>query len=105
MADHRTRQTPLQPQQAAKTRPERRSDHRVRLAGDVRLILHSPAGITTRLGQLIDVSENGCALRLYKPVAVGAVAQIDFRTKSFRLSLPAKVRWCRDDTHSFRVGC
>ena len=87
------------------TRPERRGDQRVRLAGNVRLLLHSPTGIATRIGQVIDLSENGCALRLYKPVAVNQIVQVELRVKGSLLSLPAAVRWVRNDVHSFRVGC
>ena len=84
---------------------EQRAHERVRVGGSVRLLLDTPTGIAIRVGQIIDLSEGGCAVRVYKRVSEGDSGQIHMEVGGGTLSLPVVVRWARDDNHSWRVGC
>jgi PilZ domain-containing protein len=96
---------PFQYEATTQRGAEQRAHERVRVGGSVRLLLDTPTGITTRVGQIIDLSEGGCAVRVYKRVSAGDSGQIQMEVGGGTLSLPVVVRWARDDNHSWRVGC
>jgi hypothetical protein len=83
---------------------DQRAHERVRVGGSVRLLLDTPTGITTRVGQIIDLSEGGCAVRVYKPVSADDSGQIQMEVGGGTLTLDIVVRWARNDNHSWRVG-
>ena len=84
---------------------ERRRQVRLRIGGSARLTLDSATRPVTRMGQTIDLSRTGCAIRVYKPVEEDRVVEVEFEVAGRKLCLPATVTRVVDDKHSFRVGC
>jgi PilZ domain len=83
----------------------RRLQKRIQLGGDVRLILDTPAGLITTAGQIIDLSEGGCALRVHLPVDAQMVGRVHVEVAGKKLGLPIVTRWTRADSRGWTVGC
>jgi PilZ domain-containing protein len=84
---------------------EQRLHERIRIGGSVRLLIDTATGPAIRVGQIVDLSESGCGVRVYKPVEAGACGQIEIDVGGRTLTMPVVVRWARDDVHSWKVGC
>ena len=83
----------------------RRQQQRVQLAGTIRLLIDTPDGVITANGQIIDLSEGGCALRLYRHVDAQQVGRVLVQVAGREVWVPVVIRWARADPHGWRVGC
>ena len=79
---------------------------RVRLAGSVRLLADAPDGLVTMHGQLVDLSEIGCALRAQKPLGINLVGRVCLDVAGKALWLPVVTRWVGPAAGGgWTVGC
>jgi hypothetical protein len=85
--------------------PSRRSQKRTRLAGNIRLLVDTPSGLVTLSGQIIDLSEGGCALRLHRRVDSELVGRVHVEVARTALWLPVVIRWAREQSPGWIVGC
>jgi hypothetical protein len=85
--------------------PSRRRYERVRLGGNARMVLDTPSGLQTTAGQLIDLSEGGCAVlsRSYVPVRVPG--RLRMVVAASEMWLPVTVVWVQSGKHGWMVGC
>jgi hypothetical protein len=77
-------------------RPELRSEHKVLSldAGESPALLHLVAEGVSLAGNILDVSQDGCMVRLVRPVAVrqSAQAEVDFHLLGLNFRLPGVTR-------------
>src|SRR3954453_6375473 len=102
------REYAIQPLRIASTNEdgaELRLHERFRIGGNVRLHLDTPDGPAPRIGQIVDLSEGGCAVHVYKPVPSNAYGQIEVDIGGAALLLPINVRWTRQGQHRWKAGC
>jgi len=85
-------------------RPRRRQE-RVRLGGSVRLLVDTRNGVVSTAGQIVDLSEGGCAMRVHRRVDPGLLGRVHVEVAGTALWLPVMTRWNRADTHGWTVGC
>jgi hypothetical protein len=83
----------------------RRTQKRVRLAGSIRLLVDTPGGLITLAGQIIDLSEGGCALRVYRRVDSEQVGRVHVEVAGTALWIPVVTRWARRQPEGWLVGC
>jgi hypothetical protein len=83
----------------------RRQQQRIRLGGEVRLLIDTSDGVITASGQIIDLSEGGCALRVHRRVESQVVGRIHVTVAGKALWLPMVTRWARSDARGWTVGC
>ena len=83
----------------------RRKQERVRLCGEVRLILDTPDGLLTTGGQIIDLSEGGCALRVHRHIEGQLFGRVHVEVAGKALGIPVITRWTRSDSRGWTVGC
>src|SRR4051794_1084645 len=84
---------------------ERRVLERARLGGNVRLVIGNGAAVPSRSGQLIDLSESGCQLRVYKPVLADVDGRVEMHVGATLVSIDVTIRWVREESTTWRVGC
>jgi hypothetical protein len=84
---------------------QRRREERLRLGGEVRLLVDTPSGLVTTAGQVLDLSTGGCALRLHRPVDTKLVGRVNMAIAGEALWLPIITRWVRTDSRGWTVGC
>jgi hypothetical protein len=93
-------QEPPAPPPAPK-RPELRSEHKVLSleVGESPAVVHLVAEGTTLAGNVLDVSQDGCMVRLARPLAVrmNAQAEVDFRLRGLHFILPGMTKFMHDD--------
>jgi hypothetical protein len=85
-------------------RPQRQQK-RTRLGGTVRLLVDTPDGLTSTDGQIIDLSEGGCALRLHRPIDAHLPGRVHVVVARQAIWLPIITRWARADFRAWTVGC
>jgi hypothetical protein len=61
---------------------EHRRHERVRMAGTARVVFESSSGPTGTYGQIVDLSEGGCAVRLHRQLAVGDRGRVQLQTRA-----------------------
>jgi hypothetical protein len=83
----------------------RRQQKRLRLGGSVRLLIDTADGLVITNGQIIDVSEGGCAVHVHRPIDVNLVGRVSVEVAGQALGLPVRTRWSRADTRGWIVGC
>ena len=82
-----------------------RQEDRVRLGGSVRLLVDTPTGLRTATGQVIDLSEGGCAIRVQRIVEAELAGRVLVEVARKAIWLPIVTRWVRRDLHGWVVGC
>src|SRR3954454_14356245 len=87
------------------TEQRRRAQERTRLGGNVRLLVDTPDGLRTTTGQVIDLSEGGCAIRLPRSVRSDHPGRVLVEIARSSIWLPVITRWVRADPHGWIVGC
>jgi hypothetical protein len=77
---------------------------RIPLRAPVRVLYDSESGPQSRTGQLVGLTETGCALHLYVAfdTTVAALLLIDFDTGA--LGLPIMTRWRQPVRQGWRIG-
>jgi hypothetical protein len=83
----------------------RRKQKRIEFGGRVRLLIDTPNGLITTDGQIIDLSEGGCAIRIHRHVDANLPGRINVEVAGKALGLPVRTRWARADSHCWTVGC
>jgi len=83
----------------------RRKQKRIQLGGRVRLLIDTPNGLITTDGQIIDLSEGGCAIRIHRPVEANLAGRINVEVAGKALGLSVLTRWARADSRGWTVGC
>jgi hypothetical protein len=83
----------------------RRKQKRVQLCGSVRLLLDTPDGLVMTDGQIIDLSEGGCAIHLHRPIGPNLAGRVHVKLAGRTLGLPVLTRWTRADARGWTVGC
>ena len=83
----------------------RRRYSRIEVAGTVRVLIDTPNGLVTTNGQIIDMSEGGCALRLYRPVDSHVAGRVNVELAGRAIWLPIYTCWVRSDARGWTVGC
>lgn len=82
-------------------RPELRSEHKVLSleAGESPALLHLVAEGTTVAGSVLDVSQDGCLVRLARPLAMrlNAQAEVDFHLRGLPFILPGMTKEMHDE--------
>jgi PilZ domain len=71
----------------------RRKQKRVQLCGSVRLLLDTPDGLVMTDGQIIDLSEGGCAIHLHRPIGPNLAGRVHVKLAGRTLGLPVLTRW------------
>ena len=93
-------QAPPPPSPAPK-RPKLRSEHKVLSleVGKSPAVLHLVADGATLAGNVVDVSQDGCLVRLARPTAVrlNAHAEVDFRLRGLPFRLPGTTKEMRNE--------
>src|SRR5258705_2406050 len=72
-----------------------RQHERVRLGGRAFLLVDPRSGLVTARGQLVDLSEGGCQLRLQRRVDPHRVGRVRLVLAGKALWLPVVTRWVR----------
>jgi PilZ domain len=75
------------------------------VGGVVRLLLDTPDGLITTIGQILDVSEEGCALRTHRPVEAHVAGRVSVQVGGKATWLPIRTRWSRPDSRGWTIGC
>ncbi len=83
----------------------RRQHERLQLEGRVVLIADPRKGLIGAKGQLVDVSEGGCQVRIRSRVGVGIAARVRLNVAGSVLWLPAVTRRARQDSTGWTLGC
>ncbi len=83
----------------------RRQQERVRLGGSVRLLIDTTDGVRTAAGQIIDLSNGGCAIRIHRKVEAELPGRVHIEVAGKAIWLPVITRWVRVDSHGWLVGC
>jgi hypothetical protein len=85
--------------------PSRRKYERVRVAGSVRMMVDSSAGLHLAAGQLVDLCEGGCAIFLRSRVEPNVAARVQVEVGGLQLWLPVVTRWARCESRGWTIGC
>jgi c-di-GMP-binding flagellar brake protein YcgR len=83
----------------------RRRHERVRLGGRALLIVDPRLGMVGAKGQLIDLSEGGCQLRVQTHLDAHLAGRVRLDLAGKALWLPIITRWVRRDSEGWTVGC
>jgi hypothetical protein len=83
----------------------RRQQKRIQVGGGARLLIDTPDGLITTFGQIIDLSEGGCALRIHRPLDVQLAGRVNVEVAGNAIWLPVLTRWVRGDSRGWTVGC
>jgi PilZ domain len=85
--------------------PIRRRHERVQLGGTALLIVDPRRGLLGAKGQLIDLSEGGCQLRLQRPVDAHLAGRVRVAFAGNALWLPVTTASVRGDADGWTVRC
>jgi hypothetical protein len=83
----------------------RRRHERVRLGGRALLIVDPRLGMVGAKGELIDLSEGGCQLRLHRRVHAHLAGRVRIDLAGKTSWFPVVTRWVRGDQQGWTVGC
>jgi hypothetical protein len=83
----------------------RRRHERVRLGGRALLIVDPRLGMVGAKGELIDLSEGGCQLRLHRRVQGHLAGRVRIELAGKTSWFPVVTRWARGDSEGWTVGC
>jgi hypothetical protein len=83
-----------------------RRQQRVRVEGTLRLLLLSGVAFLVGSGEILDLSEGGCAIRVRnKAIEANLKGRIEVALAGESLSLPIVTRWVRAEPDGWVVGC
>ena len=83
----------------------RRQHERMRLAESVRLILDTSGGLRTAWGEIIDLSEGGCAIRVHRNIACDLAGRVRIEVDGHATWLPVITRSVRADSRGWTLHC
>jgi hypothetical protein len=83
----------------------RRKHERIRVAGGVRLMADTSDGLRMLAGQLVDLSEGGCAILSQTRIEERVAARIQVEVDGVEIWLPVVTRWARCDPRGWTIGC
>jgi hypothetical protein len=83
----------------------RRRHERVRLGGRALLIVDPRLGMVGAKGELIDLSEGGCQLRLHRRVQAHLAGRVRIELAGKTSWFPVVTRWVRGDSAGWTIGC
>jgi len=82
----------------------RRRHPRVAVAGRVRLVADSSAGLRILAGNVIDMSVSGCAIRVHSSLEPKCEARLELEVDGQRVWLPGRIIWTRTRDKAWIVG-
>lgn len=83
-----------------------RRQERVRVEGTLRLLVKSPPRLLVGSGEMVDLSEGGCAMRVRNPgIEAGLTGRLEVAIAGESLSLPIVTCWVRAESDAWIVGC
>jgi hypothetical protein len=83
-----------------------RRQERVPVEGTLRLLVKSGGAFVIGAGEIVDLSEGGCAIQVHnRAIEPDLKGRIDITVGSDSLSLPIVTRWVRAETDGWIVGC
>jgi hypothetical protein len=85
--------------------PSKRKYERVPVAGGVRMMVDSSAGLHVATGRLVDLSEGGCAVFLKNRVEPKVAARIQVQVGGEEMWLPVVTCWARCGARGWTIGC
>jgi c-di-GMP-binding flagellar brake protein YcgR len=83
---------------------QRRRHPRVSVAGKVRLVADSTAGLMTVAGNVVDLSVSGCAIRIFTKLEPKHEARLELELDGERVWVPGHVVWTRMRDSAWMVG-
>jgi len=69
------------------------------------LVVDHPDGLIIASGRIVNLSEEGCQLRVYKRVEAQLPGRVKIECGAKSSWFPVTIRWTRDDAHEWMVGC
>jgi hypothetical protein len=75
------------------------------VGGIVRVLIDTSDGLVTASGEVIDLSEGGCAVRIHRQVEPHLPGRVKVEVAGRTLWLPILTRWVRADSRGWLVGC
>jgi|SRR4051812_37943477 hypothetical protein len=84
---------------------EHRKYERIRAAGSVRLMADTSDGLRVASGQLVDLSEGGCAILTQTRIEELAAGRVQVEVGGMQIWLPIIVRAVRCQGRGWRIGC
>jgi len=84
---------------------DRRQHLRVRLDGRALLVADPRTGLVVAKGQLVDLSEGGCQVRIRCHVRMHVAARVRLNLGGNVLWLPVITRWEHHDSTGWTLGC
>ena len=83
-----------------------RRQKRVRVEGTLRLLVKGRSGFLVGSGEIVDLSEGGCAMRVRNSgIEAGLTGRIEIAIAGESLSWPIVTRWVRAEPGGWIVGC
>ena len=83
-----------------------RRQKRVRVEGTLRLLVKGRSGFLVGSGEIVDLSEGGCAMRVRTSgIEAGLTGRIEVAIAGESLSWPIVTRWVRAEPGGWIVGC
>jgi hypothetical protein len=83
-----------------------RLQERVRVEGTLRLLVKGRAGFLVGSGEIVDLSEGGCAMRVRNSgIEAGLTGRIEVAIAGESLAWPIVTRWVRLEPGGWVVGC
>lgn len=83
---------------------QRRRHPRVSVAGKARLVADSSEGLMTVIGNVIDLSVSGCAIRIFTKLEPKHEARLELELDGERIWVPGHVVWTRMPDSAWMVG-
>ena len=82
-----------------------RRHERVRLGGSALLIVDPRLGMIGAIGNLVDLSEGGCQLRVQRRIDAHLAGRVRLELAGHTSWFPVVTRWVRRDSQGWTVGC
>jgi hypothetical protein len=82
-----------------------RQHKQMRLGGSVRLLVDTAGGLRTASGQIIDLSADGCAIRVHRSVDADLAGRIRLQVAGEASWLPVITRTVQADSRGWTVDC
>lgn len=82
----------------------RRPD-RFRLGGTARLWVDASSGPVTALGRVVDLSLDGCRVRVQRRIDVHVAGRVGLDVAGTLVWIPVLTRWVQPDADGWIVGC
>jgi c-di-GMP-binding flagellar brake protein YcgR len=84
---------------------EQRKYERIRTPGRVRLMVDAADGLRTVSGQLVDLSEGGCAILTQTRIDAHVAGRVQVEVGGVQIWLPVVTRSACCEGRGWRIGC